>query len=73
MRVCRRTDLLSLGVQDRRFGYPVELLRRAAQAGWAVAEYDVTYFPRAAGTRSKVTGSFIGGLRAARDFARELP
>ncbi len=26
MRVCRRDDLLALGVEDRRFGYPLELM-----------------------------------------------
>ena len=34
MRVCRRQAMLDLGVQDRRFGYPVELLQRATDAGW---------------------------------------
>lgn len=72
LRVCRREDLLSLGVEDRRFGYPVELLRRALAAGWVVHERDVAYHPRAAGTRSKVSGSVRGSVLAARDFARVL-
>ncbi len=72
-RVCRRTDLLALGVADRRFGYPVELLARAQQAGWVLAEHDVTYARRALGTRSKVSGSLVGSLRAAMDFAKVLP
>ena len=72
MRVCRREDLLALGVEDRRFGYPVELLQRATLAGWRVVEHDVAYHPRAAGTRSKVSGSVRGTVRAARDFARVL-
>jgi glycosyltransferase involved in cell wall biosynthesis len=73
VRVCRREDLLALDVRDRRFGYPVELLVRAQQAGWVLREVEVTYRPRAAGTRSKVSGSLVGSLRAARDFARVLP
>jgi len=73
VRACRREDLLGLAVEDRRFGYPVELLVRAQAAGWRIREVDVTYRPRAAGTRSKVSGSLIGSLRAARDFARVLP
>lgn len=73
LRVCRREDLLALDVRDRRFGYPVELLVRAAAAGWTLVEVDVDYRPRAAGTRSKVSGSVTGSLRAARDFARVLP
>ncbi len=69
-RVCRRSDLLDLGVEDRRFGYPVELLVRAQRAGWVLTEHDISYRPRAEGTRSKVSGSVRGTLRAGRDFAR---
>jgi glycosyltransferase involved in cell wall biosynthesis len=72
MRVCRRTDLLALGVRDRRFGYPVELLDKAQRSRWRITERDVAYHPRAAGTRSKVSGSVRGTVRAARDFARVL-
>lgn len=70
LRVCRRDALLALGVEDRRFGYPFELLRRATQAGWRVVEQDVDYLPRAAGTRSKVSGSVRGTARTARDLWR---
>lgn len=72
LRVARRADLLSLGVEDRRFGYPVELLDRAARAGWRIVELDVAYHPRAAGTRSKVSGSVSGTAKAVRDFLRVL-
>jgi len=70
MRVCRRGDLIALDVRDRRFGYPVELMLRAARTGWSIGEVDIAYRPRAAGTRSKVSGSLRGTVRAARDFAR---
>lgn len=72
MRVCRREDLLALGVEDRRFGYPLELMLKAAAAGWTVRELDVAYGPRAAGTRSKVSGSVRGTARVIRDFAGVL-
>lgn len=72
VRVCRRVDLLALDVRDRRFGYPVELLLKAHRAGWEIGERDVGYHPRALGTRSKVSGSLLGTVRAARDFARVL-
>lgn len=72
LRVCRRQALLDLGVTDRRFGYPVELLQRAHDAGWRFSERDVRYLPRAEGTKSKVSGSVTGSLRAARDFAKVL-
>jgi glycosyltransferase involved in cell wall biosynthesis len=68
MRVCRRADLVALDVRDRRFGYPLELLRKATAAGWRITEHDVSYRPRAAGTRSKVSGSVRGTVRAVQDF-----
>lgn len=72
MRAFRRRDLLDLGIRDRAFGYPLELLLRAGEAGWRVEERDVTYGPRAAGTRSKVSGSVRGTVRAVRDMAGVL-
>jgi len=72
LRAARREDLLALGVADRGMGYPVELLVRAARAGWRVVEQDVAYLPRAAGTRSKVSGSVRGTVRTAYDFWRVL-
>jgi hypothetical protein len=73
VRVCGRTDLLALGVEDLRFGYPVELLVKAARAGWVIVEHDLAYRPRAAGTRSKVSGSLLGSARATGDLVRALP
>lgn len=67
MRVARREDLLNLGVLDRRSGYPLELLVRAAAAGWRVAEFDVDYGPRTGG-KSKVSGSLRGSITAILDF-----
>ena len=72
MRVCAREALVALDVRDRRFGYPVELLQKATRAGWRFKEHDVTYHPRAEGTRSKVSGSVKGTFRTARDFWKVL-
>ena len=72
MRVCRRDALLALDVRDRRFGYPLELVRKAGAAGWRITERDVSYRPRAAGTRSKVSGSVRGTVRTAHDFWKVL-
>jgi glycosyltransferase involved in cell wall biosynthesis len=71
MRVARREALLALAVTDRRSGYPLELLVRAAQAGWRVVERDVAYGPRTGG-KSKVSGSVRGSFIAALDFWRVL-
>lgn len=71
MRVARREEMLTLGVTDRRSGYPVELLMRAAAAGWQVVERDVVYGSRTGG-KSKVSGSARGSLHAALDFWRAI-
>lgn len=71
IRVARRAALLDLGVADRAFGYPLELLLRAGAAGWRIVEVDAAYRPRTGG-RSKVSGSVRGTMRAARDMATVL-
>jgi glycosyltransferase involved in cell wall biosynthesis len=71
MRVARRDPLLALGITDRRAGYPVELMVRAAEAGWTVVERDVPYGPRTGGT-SKVSGSVRGSIHAGLDFWRAI-
>ncbi|AGL26020.1 membrane protein [Mycobacterium tuberculosis CAS/NITR204] len=48
-------------------GYPLELLVRAAAAGWRVVELDVSYGPRTGG-KSKVSGSLRGSIIAILDF-----
>ena len=70
MRAARRGDLLALGIEDRRFGWPLEMVLRAARAGWRIDEIPVPYAPRSG--RSKVTGTVRGTLRAVRDMSRVL-
>ncbi|MCK9893050.1 glycosyltransferase family 2 protein [Frankia sp. AgB32] len=70
MRAARRAELLRLPITDRRFGYPLELLLRAAQAGWRIAEIDVDYHQRTG--RSKVTGTPLGTARTVRDMTAAL-
>ncbi|MGI8331295.1 glycosyltransferase family 2 protein [Actinomadura scrupuli] len=70
MRAARRVDLLGLGLTDRRFGYPLEMVLRAARSGWDIAEIDVSYLPRRG--RSKVTGTVRGTVRAVRDMRKVL-
>lgn len=72
MRAARRQALLQLGIADRRFGYPLEMVLKAAAADWRIDEVDVDYYPRAAGTKSKVTGTVRGTLRAVRDMQAVL-
>jgi glycosyltransferase involved in cell wall biosynthesis len=70
MRAARRAALLELGIADRRFGWPLEMVLRAARAGWRIEEVAVAYRPRIG--RSKVTGTARGTARAVRDMARVL-
>ncbi len=70
MRAMRRQELLALGMQDRRFGWPLEMVLRAADAGWRIDEVSVDYHARSG--RSKVTGTVRGTLRAVRDMAGVL-
>lgn len=70
MRAARRENLLSLGLEDRRSGYPLEMVLRAREARWRVAEIDTRYAPRIG--RSKVTGTLRGTLTAVLDMSRLL-
>jgi dTDP-L-rhamnose 4-epimerase len=70
MRAARRADLLALALEDRRFGYPLEMVVRAAEAGWRIQETAVPYHPRTG--KSKVTGTVRGTARAVRDMRRVL-
>jgi hypothetical protein len=70
MRAAPRRALLELALRDRRFGYPLEMVLRAAAADWRVGETEVAY--RARTGRSKVTGTVRGTGRAVADMARAL-
>jgi glycosyltransferase involved in cell wall biosynthesis len=70
MRAARRRDLLELGIEDRRFGWPLEMVVRAGRARWRIREVPVAYLPREG--RSKVTGTVRGTVRAVRDMAAVL-
>ena len=70
MRAARTEALLALGMRDRRFGWPLEMVLRAAAAGWRIDEVGVTYLARKG--RSKVTGTVRGTLRTVRDMTAAL-
>jgi glycosyltransferase involved in cell wall biosynthesis len=70
MRAARREALLGLNLTDRRFGYPLEMVLSAAEAGWRLAEVEVPYLPRIG--KSKVTGTVRGSVRTVRDMSRVL-
>lgn len=70
MRAADRVATLALDLQDRRSGYPLELVLRANSAGWRISEVDAPYRPRVG--RSKVTGTVRGTLSAVGDMSRLL-
>jgi glycosyltransferase involved in cell wall biosynthesis len=70
MRACPRRALLELGMQDRRSGWPLEMVLLAHRAGWRIGEVPVGYRPRVG--RSKVTGTVRGSARAVQDMSRLL-
>ena len=63
MRIVRRDSLARLAMQDRTFGWTVEMQARAAQLHLRVCEVPVRYHRRTYG-RSKISGTFFGSLRA---------
>ncbi|WP_318280081.1 glycosyltransferase family 2 protein [Streptomyces griseoloalbus] len=70
LRAARRADLLALELTDRRSGYPLQMVVRAADAGWRITEHDVPYAPRTGA--SKVTGTWRGTFQTVRDMSRVL-
>ena len=64
---CRamRTDLLlRLDMQEMTYGWPAEMLVKAARSGARIVEVPVSYHSRRAG-RSKVSGTLRGTMLAA--------
>jgi glycosyltransferase involved in cell wall biosynthesis len=70
MRAAHRLGLLDLGILDRRFGWPLEMVLRAAAGGWVIDEVVAAYHPR--NGKSKVTGTLKGTVRTVRDMAGVL-
>jgi glycosyltransferase involved in cell wall biosynthesis len=70
MRAARREALVALDLQDRRSGYPLEMVLRANAEGWRIREVDTPYSPRVG--RSKVTGTVRGTITAVKDMSRLL-
>jgi glycosyltransferase involved in cell wall biosynthesis len=70
MRAANRRALLELDLRDRRSGYPLEMVLRAAAENWRIGEVSVSYRPRI-GT-SKVTGTVKGTVTAVADMSRQL-
>ncbi|WP_354024564.1 glycosyltransferase family 2 protein [Conyzicola nivalis] len=70
MRAVRREAMIALDLEDRRSGYPLELVLRGHEEGWRILEVDSPYSPRIG--RSKVTGTIRGTYIAVLDMSRLL-
>lgn len=58
-RAVRQAQLQALAMQERTYGWPVEMIVKAARRRLRIVEVPVTYRPRMAG-KSKVSGSLRG-------------
>lgn len=63
-RAIRRDQLNRLGMREQTYGWNLEMQMRAAANGLRILEIPVDHRRRAGGN-SKVSGNFIGGIRAA--------
>lgn len=62
-RVVQRQALLEMGMNEMTYGWPTEMIVKAAQRGWRVVEIPVRYRPRLGG-RSKISGTVKGTVLA---------
>jgi hypothetical protein len=62
-RAVRREKLLALDMQEMTYGWPTEMITRAARQGWRIVEVPVNYRPRLGG-KSKISGTLRGSLLA---------
>jgi hypothetical protein len=62
-RAVLRTKLLALNMQEMTYGWPTEMITRAARQGWSIVEVPVNYRPRLGG-KSKISGTLRGTLLA---------
>lgn len=63
LRLIKRSALENLEMQDRGFGWTVEMQVKAVEHGLKICELSVNYRPRQGG-RSKISGTIAGSVRA---------
>lgn len=61
-RAIRRADLVALDMRERTYGWPVEMIVKAARRGYRIREVPVTHRKRIG--KSKVAGTLMGSLKA---------
>ena len=64
LRAIRRDVLNALDMQEMTYGWPTEMMVKAAKGGYRIVEVPVDYFRRVGG-RSKISGTLRGTILAA--------
>jgi glycosyltransferase involved in cell wall biosynthesis len=62
-RAVLRAELLQLNLQEMTYGWPTEMIVKAARRGWRICEIPVDYHRRQGG-RSKISGTWRGSFLA---------
>jgi len=62
-RAVERSKLLSLAMQEMTYGWPTEMITKAARQNWRITEIPVNYYPRYGG-KSKISGTLRGTILA---------
>ena len=62
-RAALRLPLLSLNLHEMTYGWPTEMIARAARSGWRIQEIPVCYHQRLGGV-SKISGTWKGSVLA---------
>ncbi|MGD8244708.1 MAG: glycosyltransferase family 2 protein [Anaerolineae bacterium] len=70
-RAIRRESLLALGMKEMTYGWPTEMIVKAALRGWRIVEVAVRCRPRSGG-RSKISGTVRGTVLAAYHILRTI-
>lgn len=63
LRAVLRAELLKLDLQEMTYGWPTEMIVKAARCHWRICEIPVDYHRRQGG-RSKISGTWRGSLLA---------
>jgi hypothetical protein len=62
-RLIRRSAFEAMAIQDRGFGWTIEMQVKALELGLRIHEVPVPYYPRRGGT-SKISGQLLASIQA---------
>jgi glycosyltransferase involved in cell wall biosynthesis len=70
-RAVLRSKLTGLNMQEMTYGWPTEMIAKAARRGWSIVEVPVDYHPRLGG-KSKISGTLRGTILATYDILSNI-